>query len=100
MSLPWSADSSVHDLWSGLDSQSTNGEARAYLREHLQRAFDAGRSNSAELVNAELVAALDRIANCEPRADRRHAGMVDVSEVQALQRIARTALARAKGEPS
>jgi hypothetical protein len=36
--------------------------------------------------------ALDRIAEHEVRADRRHKGMVDVEEVETLKRIARRAL--------
>lgn len=37
-------------------------------------------------------AALERIARFEVRADRRHRGMVDRSEVETLKRIARAAL--------
>lgn len=52
----------------------------------------------ARAVNAhdELVAALERIAFHESRSDRRHKGMVDVSEIADLQRIARAALAKAR----
>ena len=42
----------------------------------------------------ELVETLRRIAAHEYRSDRRHAGMVDVSEVQMLTRTARAILAR------
>ena len=40
----------------------------------------------------KLKAALKRISDHEHRADRRHRGMVDVSEVDTLKRIAREAL--------
>ena len=42
--------------------------------------------------------ALERIANHEYRTDRRHRGMIDISEIQTLERIARVALAAARGE--
>lgn len=42
------------------------------------------------------VGALTRIAEHETRADRHKRGMVDVSEVEDLQRIARAALGGAK----
>lgn len=42
----------------------------------------------------ELRDTLARIAGWEYRADRRHRGMVDVSEIESLKRIARTVLAR------
>ncbi len=45
---------------------------------------------------ARCVAALERIANHETRSDRRKRGMVDVSEVADLQRIASAALAAVK----
>lgn len=41
---------------------------------------------------AALKEALRRIAEHESRADRRHRGMVDASEIQDLQRTARAAL--------
>lgn len=40
--------------------------------------------------------ALKRIANWEYRSDRRHKGMVDVSEIESLKRIARNAIVRRK----
>jgi len=40
--------------------------------------------------------ALKRIANWEYREDRRHRGTVDVSEIEALKRIARAAIAKAE----
>jgi hypothetical protein len=46
--------------------------------------------------NAALAEALRRIAEHEYRADRRHRGMVDVTEVEGLIRTARTALAAAQ----
>lgn len=45
----------------------------------------------------DLLAALERIANHEWRADRRKRGMIDVFEVETLARIARAAIAKAKG---
>ncbi len=48
-------------------------------------------------INAELLAALERIANHETRGDRRRGGMVDISEVTDLQRTARAAINKAKG---
>lgn len=39
-----------------------------------------------------LIKALERIANCECRSDRRHRGMVGVEEMERVQRTARTAL--------
>lgn len=45
--------------------------------------------------NARLRGALERIEAHESRADHRHRGMVDASELADLQRIARSAL---KGE--
>ena len=47
---------------------------------------------------SDLLASLERIANHEPRSDRRKTNMVDVSEVYDLMRIARTAIARAREE--
>jgi hypothetical protein len=52
-------------------------------------------------LRAELAALREahrRIAEHQSRADRRHRGMVDASEVQDLQRISRTALAAGEGE--
>jgi hypothetical protein len=45
-----------------------------------------------------LLEALRRIADHESRADRRHRGMVDMSELQDLQRVARSAIAEATEE--
>ena len=44
-----------------------------------------------------MLEALERIANHESRADRRHRGMVDASELADLQRIARAAIKAARG---
>lgn len=52
---------------------------------------EAGDDDACE----KFSAALTRIMNHEVRSDRRHRGMVDVSEVEALQRIARVALTKA-----
>jgi hypothetical protein len=46
----------------------------------------------------KLLDALVRIAGHETRADRRHPGMVDYSEVETLRRIARIAIAEGKKE--
>lgn len=40
--LPWSAETALNELWSGLDTSKTNGEVRAYLKRHLQNAYSAG----------------------------------------------------------
>jgi hypothetical protein len=45
-----------------------------------------------------LVKALKRIRDSEPRSDRRKRGMVDISEVESLQRTARVALDLFTGE--
>lgn len=47
-------------------------------------------------VNAELLATLIRIAVHEGRADRRHRGMSDVSEIEDMRRCARAAIAKAE----
>ena len=56
----------------------------------------------ARLISAapEMFEALCRIAEHESRADRRKTGMVDVSEMESLQRIARLAVAKAEGMAS
>jgi len=41
--------------------------------------------------------ALKQIANWEYRSDRRHKGMVDISEIESLKRIAKNAIAYRKG---
>ena len=46
----------------------------------------------------DMLTALERIATHQSRADRRHRGMVDASELEDLQRTARTAVDRAKGK--
>lgn len=60
-------------------------------------------ANAALIVRAvnmheELIRALQRIADHETRNDRRQRGMVDVSEIEGLQRIARAVLAKAGRE--
>ena len=42
--MQWSADRAARELWSGLDKNATNGDALAYFREELQRAYDAGKA--------------------------------------------------------
>ena len=54
-------------------------------------------ANAALIVAApKLLAALQRIANHETRADRRKRGVVDASEIADLQRIARLAVRRVR----
>ena len=45
-----------------------------------------------------LLDALQRIANHEYRADRRHREMADVEEIETLRRIARAAIEKVTGE--
>ena len=48
----------------------------------------------------DLLAALERIAAHERRSDRRHTGMIDVEELETLQRIANVAIRKARGDAS
>lgn len=60
---------------------------------------DTERNVRAALAAAPaMYEALERIANHEYRTDRKHRGMIDISEIQTLERIARVALAAARGE--
>lgn len=40
--MPWSAEAALNDLWVRLDRTSANDQLRSHLRQHLQKAYDAG----------------------------------------------------------
>lgn len=54
--MPWSKYDACQALWRDLDLNTTNGQIQAFLREHLEKAFNAGCATGTDAVAAlELI---------------------------------------------
>jgi hypothetical protein len=63
INLPWTADSAMRDMWSGLDKNASNGEVQSYFRKHLQAAYDAGVKATERVFEAGRLAAEESMRN-------------------------------------